>query len=374
VFKPRKFPAGLAKGLAHASLALLILWFAGVRVVCAQATAEDRRPLEVRALEFRPGAVWLDTEGKPINAHGGGMLHYRGTYFWYGENKEGPTWMPESNRSWDGYRVEVSGVRCYTSSDLYSWLNRGLVLKAKPEDPSSDLFPAKVVERPKVAFNPKTRQFVMWMHIDSPDYHTACAGVAVADSPTGPFRYLGSVKPEGADSRDQTLFVDDDGRAYRVYSSEGNKATYISLLSEDWLTHAGRYVKVFPGQGLEGQALFKRQGKYYMLASACTGWDPNPAHVAVADRIWGPWRELGNPCRGQDAETTFHSQSTFVLPVAGKPDAFIFMADRWNKRNLPDSRYVWLPIRFRDNAPEIEWLDRWDLLHTDYEELDRKPN
>jgi beta-xylosidase len=293
------------------------------------------------------------------------MLYYLGSYFWYGENKEGATRMPESNRSWDGYRVEVSGIRCYTSTDLYAWQDKGLVLKATPEEPSSDLFPAKVVERPKVAFNPKTRQFVMWMHIDSSDYHSARAGVAVADSPTGPFRYFGSVRPEGADSRDQTLFVDDDGHAYRIYSSEGNKATYISLLSEDWLRHSGRYVKVFVGQGLEGQALFKTRGKYYMFASACTGWDPNPAHAAVADSIWGPWRELGNPCHGADAATTFHSQSAFVIPVAGKPDAFILMADRWDKGDLPKSRYVWLPVQFNGDAPDVEWLDQWDLSFFD---------
>jgi len=33
---------------------------------------------------FVPKAVWNDTEGKPINAHGGGLLKYRGKYYWYG--------------------------------------------------------------------------------------------------------------------------------------------------------------------------------------------------------------------------------------------------------------------------------------------------
>jgi hypothetical protein len=199
-------------------------------------------------------------------------------------------------------------------------------------------------------------------------HDSARAGVAVADAATGPFQYLGSVKPEGADSRDQTVFVDDDGQAYRVYASEWNKATSISLLSDDWLKHAGEYVKVFPGQKLEAHALFKRGGKYYLIASGCTGWDPNPAFAAVADSIWGPWRELGSPCRGDPAETTFRSQGTFVFPVAGRRDAFIFMADRWNKTDLQNSRYVWLPVMFDPDGPVLEWQDAWDLSF-----FDRRP-
>ena len=314
---------------------------------------------------FTPGEIWLDTKGRPINAHGGGMLIRNRTYYWYGENKDGCSWIPDTNRKWDGYRVEVTGIRCYTSKDLHRWKDHGLVLKAVPGDSAGDLHPSKVVERPKVAFNPKTHKFVMWMHIDTADYQSARAGVAIADSPTGRFQYLGSVKPEGADSRDQTLFVDDDGQAYRIYSSEWNKATYISLLSEDWLGHAGRYIKVFPGQSLEAQAVFKRQGKYYVFASECTGWDPNPTHAAVADSIWGPWRELGNPCVGPNADTSFQAQGTYVFQVVGKPDDYIFMADRWHKSDLPDSRYVWLPVRFGQDGPKLKWMSEWDLTFFD---------
>ena len=315
--------------------------------------------------EFQPGKVWLDTEEKPINAHGGGMLHHGGTYYWYGENKEGRTWLPEANKGWDGVRVDVTGFRCYSSKDLHAWRNEGLVLRVVTGDPAHDLHPSKVVERPKVAFNPKTRKFVMWMHIDDPAYGTARAGVAVADSPAGPFTYIESVKPEGGDSRDQTLFVDDDGRAYRIYSSESNKTTYISLLADDWLKHAGKYVRVFENRKMEAQVVFKRKGTYYFIASDCTGWDPNAARSAVAESIWGPWRERGNPCRGENADTTFLSQGTYAFPVSGKEDAFIFMADRWNKRDLGDSRYVWLPVQFRENGLLLEWREAWDLSFFD---------
>lgn len=38
--------------------------------------------------KFYPGQVWLDTQGKRIQAHGGSVLFWEGRYYWYGENKE----------------------------------------------------------------------------------------------------------------------------------------------------------------------------------------------------------------------------------------------------------------------------------------------
>lgn len=63
----------------------------------------------------------------------------------------------------------------------------------------------------------------------------------------------------------------------------------------------------------------------------------------------------------EQTATTFGAQSTFILPVQGKGDAFIFMADRWNPANAIDGRYVWLPVDFRHGVPAIAWHDEWDL-------------
>jgi hypothetical protein len=61
-------------------------------------------------------------------------------------------------------------------------------------------------------------------------------------------------------------------------------------------------------------------------------------------------------------ESTFDSQSTFVLPVQGKGDAFVFMGDRWMPENAIDGRYIWLPVRFDSSGtPFLEWKDGWDL-------------
>jgi hypothetical protein len=36
---------------------------------------------------FRPGGLWCDAHGVPINAHGGGILDFGGRYYWFGEHK-----------------------------------------------------------------------------------------------------------------------------------------------------------------------------------------------------------------------------------------------------------------------------------------------
>jgi hypothetical protein len=339
--------------------------------------------------EFAPGEVWTDKDGKPINAHGGGMLFHDGVYYWYGEFKTGKTYLPDCNKSWGGTRVDTVGVSCYSSGNLVDWKSEGIVLAATPQEPQSDLHPSKVVERPKVIYNKSTKQFVMWMHIDVASYAAARSGVAISDKPTGPFKYLGSFRPDagvwpenvteadkvvsttnilardfekGQMARDMTLFQDDDGKAYVFYSSEENPTMHVSLLTDDYLRPAGKFGRIFIGRSMEAPAVFKHAGKYYLIASGCTAWAPNAARCAVADNIWGPWTELGNPCEGAAAGTTFDSQSTFVVPVQGRNDFFIFMADRWKQWNLPASRYIWLPIEFdQDGKPVLRWRERWTL-------------
>jgi hypothetical protein len=336
---------------------------------------------------FRPGDIWSDETGHPINAHGGGVLYHDGTFYWYGEFKEGITYVTSANKSWGGTRVLAGGVSCYSSTNLYDWKNEGLALRPVPDQPGHDLHPEKVIERPKVIYNARTKKFVMWFHQDSSDYSAARSGVAVSDTPVGPFTYLGSFRPnagewpvnvtardqqagatnafardfeKGQMARDQTLFVDDDGTAYQFYSSEGNPTMHVSRLTDDYLKPSGHYARILEGRSMEAPAVFKRNGKYYLIASGCTGWAPNAARSAVAENIFGPWTELGNPCRGVNAERTFNCQSTFVLQVPGRPDVFIALFDRWDQWNLANSRYVWLPLQFEQDKPVVRWFESWD--------------
>ena len=391
---------------------------------------------------IKNGAVWYDTDGNVIQAHGGGMLYCeeQRTYYWYGEDKTEPN-LPGKDC------VPITGVHCYSSQDLLTWKNEGVVLPvfnnpqfvdgSAPDDAmplylaedsaeyQNSPLPAfsmqkgkvpengtqkaphntlikhnsaqriaqlnalydglnyqqkrdfyldfnwnKVVERPKVVFNRSTGKYVMWWHHDGDkagDYWVARGGVAVSDSPAGPFRYLRTMRmpnhTEGVEDqgmlRDMTVFVDGDEKAYLIYSSESNRTTVVLLLDDTYTAPAadakgncteGIHWKRIHSDYREAPAVFKQDGVYYMITSGLTGWLPNRAKYHVSKNgIMGDWEDKGDPCRGFGRRTTFKSQSTFALTCRDKdgnvvPEKFILMCDRWKQLNLRDSRYVWLPI------------------------------
>lgn len=337
---------------------------------------------------FKPGAIWPDNNGLHINAHGGGVIYKNGIYYWFGEHKI----------AGEAGNLAMVGVHCYSSRDLYNWKDEGIALKVS-DDLTSDIAKGCILERPKVIYNKATRKFVMWFHVEllNKGYDAARAGVAVSDKITGPYRFIKSYRPNagfmpfytadtpdnekvnekhpanktdsifcrdikgGQMARDMTVFVDDDGKAYHVFSSEENYTLQLAELTPDYTGHTGKFVRIYAGHQTEAPAMFKHNATYYMIGSGCTGWAPNAARWFSAPSIWGPWTFHGNPCKGPNARLTYGGQSTFVLPVAGQKDAFIFMADLWNPKDAIDGRYIWLPISFKGNQMEINWANQWTL-------------
>jgi hypothetical protein len=324
-------------------------------------------------LSHRPGQIIYDTEGRPIACHGGGLLQHEGRWYWYGEGSRPP-----------GH--STTGVTGYVSDDLATWQNLGVVLT--PAEGLS-LLPAgvrdPVIERPKVLWHPRTRRFVMWMHLDGDAYTRSLCGVAVADRPEGPFRllrcfrplhYAGSI-PANDDRReaelgrtfnDMNLFADADGSAWLFYSSERLMTLYVARLGEDW-TDVERpavegltWARALVGRMREAPAPFVHRGRYYLLSSGCVGWIPNPLAWASAPHPLGPWTHGGDPCSGPWADTGYDTQPTCVIPApGGAPGTFLYLGDRWNAADLPDSRQIWLPFRIaEDGAVRLDWRSAWD--------------
>lgn len=345
------------------------------------------------------GQLWTDTDGEHINAHGGNIICIDSTYYWYGEH-----------RPYRGFTTE-EGIAVYSSTDLRHWTNRGIALAVTTES-GHDIERGCIMERPKVVYNEKTRKFVMLFHLElkGRGYDAARVAFAESDSPTGPFRYLRSTRlhagkwpftmtkeqiaeakqtdaskwdkwwtPEwrrevekgmylwrdmksGQMSRDMTVFVDDDRRAYHITSSQENLTLLISELTDDFLDFTGKYVTVAPGGQNEAPCIFKHNGRYWLICSGCTGWAPNEARMFTADNIWGPWNQLPSPCKGEatgyrnmPANKTFGAQGTYIMTVGQQQ---IFMADIWNPRHLSQSLHIWLPIGFDANGvPVITWTD-----------------
>lgn len=295
---------------------------------------------------FLPGQTWNDLSGQVINAHGGGILYQNGTYYWYGEKRGG---------------AESQGVNVYSSKDLYHWTYENLALSPSADE-KSDISWGCLMERPKVIYNAQTKKYVMWFHLElkGKGYAAARAAVAIGDSATGPFRFIHSFRPNGNMSRDMGLFVDEDNRAYQIYSSDENYALRLVQLTDDYLQATTKDSLLFRNHR-EAPAMFKHDKYYYLITSGCTGWAPNRAELHRATSPFGPWQSLGDPMAGPDGALTFGGQSTFVLPVYGKKDAFIFMADRWNPKNLLDSRYIWLPIELKEGTVKVSWNSNWNL-------------
>lgn len=161
-------------------------------------------------------------------------------------------------------------------------------------------------------------------------------------------------------ARDAGLFVDEDGSAYQFYASEENVVLQVSRLSDDYLSHAGEYRRI-TFDSREAPAPFKWQGRYYLVTSGCTGWMPNPSRIHSADTIFGEWTSHGSFFAEDSgaASVSYLSQPAFVAALGG--DRLLFMADRWEKYDLENSRYVWLPIETTSGTPRVHWRQVWRL-------------
>lgn len=285
------------------------------------------------------GTIWRDISGQPIHAHGGHMLFHDDYYYWYGEDRRDDIY-----------------VSCYRSRDLFHWEFRNHILTT-----STPVAPIRVrtntnlmndrsgkvnLERPKVLFNQETKKFVLWVHYENgTNYNDAACAIATSDYPDSHFIYHGSFNPYGYMSRDCTLFQDDDGTAYFISAARDNADLHIYRLQQDYLNVDSLIGKLWQGEYREAPAVFKRDGKYYMLTSFCTGWDPNQGKVAVAETMDGPWGML----RNFGDETTYHTQPSFVLKRSEQE--YLYFADRWNGADYFQSSYVVLPIEWEGDMP-----------------------
>ncbi|KAI0341845.1 Arabinanase/levansucrase/invertase [Trametopsis cervina] len=287
------------------------------------------------------GALWTDTSGNPIQAHGAGILKVGSTFYWFGEDKTANSAL-------------FHAVSCYTSTDLVNWSrqNNALTPIANTMISSSD-----IIERPKVIFNQKNQEYVMWFHSDTSNYGAAMVGVATAKSPCGPYTYKGSFKPLGAESRDEGIFLDDDSAqtAYLLYASDNNQNFKISRLDANYY-NVTTQVSVLNGATLEAPGIVKRNGEYFLIASHTSGWAPNPNKWFSASSLSGPWssqQDIAN-----SATRTWYSQNAFDLPLGSNA---IYMGDRWRPDLLGSSRYIWYPLDFSSGAPQIVHADVWSV-------------
>lgn len=259
-----------------------------------------------------------------------------------------------------------------------------------------------IIERPKMLYNKKYNNYVMLFHADGPNddkivswiksgmsgkisgYSRAMIGFAVADNPFGPYKVVnvqrmhwgaGCHEENPGMARDMGTYIDHNGEdediAYAIYSSEENQYMYISRLDDTfttWDVPQGQAVdgidfksRILSKKSREAPAIFRHKGYYYLMTSGCTGWSPNPATFHRSTMLFGPWEEVGNPCSGDGSSRTFDSQSTYFIRYNAEKGQFIYFGDRWWSNDLPESRYVLLPVELDDtnHTFTLHYTEHW---------------
>ncbi|WP_079028226.1 family 43 glycosylhydrolase [Streptomyces stelliscabiei] len=182
--------------------------------------------------------------------------------------------------NWSGTQFKA-----YSSKDLVHWTDHGVILDLGPDiswTNSRAWAPAMTAKNGKYYF-----------------YYSADGniGVAVSDSPTGPFKDpLG--KPliaRGAYSGqmiDPAVFTDDDGQSYLYFA---NGQAYVVPLNDDMVSFdASKVTNITPSGYREGSFVIKRKGTYYFMWSENDTRDENyRVAYATGSSPTGPWTKRG---------------------------------------------------------------------------------
>lgn len=314
----------------------------------------------------------LDVHGQIVDDHGGCLQFFNGRFYLYG-NAFG------TNRDYDALNCPFV---VYSSPDLRTWTFEGNLLQSPPTG---------VFFRPYVVFNSKTKKYVAWFNW-YPKLWRGQEGVAVSDTPVGPFVIVNE-KAHIAGSRpgDGSLFVDDDGTGYYIYTDIAKDySVRVERLRPDYLDSSGQISKVI-ATGAESPLLFHRNRYYYVLTGPLCAACPNGSEVHVfvsSSSALGPY--FTNPSldinrqpinrnpmsskgpsrdssRAQENEPLIHAQETWVAKIpAGASSIFLWMGDRWGSN--PDGLIAhdfqyWTPLAFAPDGEilPLEKISSWSI-------------
>ncbi len=305
-------------------------------------------------LIIQNNSFWHDTSGNPIYSQGGGVFKFGDTYYWYGVKYNGAvTYYNSPTKKVDD--TSFAAVTCYSSKDLVNWKFENNVLT-----PDSKGFPwCYWFGRLGVAYNKNTKKYVLVSQ------HNESVLFAECSSPTGDFEvkniqdYITNVAKQG--TGDQTIFIDDDGKAYLICSNKGGRGNqYVAPLRESDYLAAEPATRVANGHGREGNCMFKYKGKYYFCASDLHGWNSSHTYYMVADNIMGPYSEW-KVMPDTDKDFSHVTQTGFFVTVHGsEQETVLYCGDRWSDFAGNGIGYnQWVPLSFDGYEPYFNSLSQW---------------
>ena len=208
--------------------------------------------------------------------------------------------------------------KCYSTTDMVNWTDHGSIASLATfqwAKQNNDAWAPQCIER--------DGKFYVYCPVSQTRGGMAI-GVAVSDSPFGPFTDpLG--KPLVAGSYDPTVFVDDDGQAYLYWG--GNGPCYYVKLNKDMISVLGSTNVAsidFTGTPreasyTEGPWLWREKNHYYLAwASRCC---PEGIGYGMSDSPTGPWK-----CKGtiMDPNNLSSGNHPGILDYKGKSYVFGF--------------------------------------------------
>lgn len=221
----------------------------------------SRQSSRVETVTIDNVAPRRDVTGQIIDAHGGCVQFFNGRFYLYGT-------AFGTNKEYSG----LNSLVVYSSPDLKDWKLEGNLLKNPPTG---------VYYRPYVIFNPKTKKYVLWYNW-YPKLWTGQDGVAVSDTPAGPFTIVtGKANLQGTCPGDGSLFVDNDGTAYYIYTDIAKDySVRVERLTPDFLDSNHEMSNVMATEN-EAPVMFRRNNLYYALCGPLCATCPKGSEVQV---------------------------------------------------------------------------------------------
>jgi len=244
-------------------------------------------------------------------------------------------------------------VTLYTSPDLVTWTNVGVVFGA-----DGNLPPNSVLFAPKTVYNPNTKQYVMWFNYIVGDFSHSYYGVATSPTVQGPFVIKTAQVNTLAysDNGDEGLFVDDDGTGYLIYTSISIGHTIsVEQLTPDYLNTLGKAGSSGPvGSGnQEAPIMFKRNNIYYLGMGGCCCYCGGGSAIT----IFTATSPLG-PYTSRTSLGDLRSQSTAIFPYVDHTgeSGWMYIGDHW--QSAPDGLKshdftVWAPLVFSEDGLSV---------------------
>jgi hypothetical protein len=309
-------------------------------------------------------AFWKDTSGNPIYSQGGHVLKVGSTYYWYGTKFNGAVTY-YNNPSGKNSDTSFNAITCYSSTDLVHWKFENNVIVAGASGTLYD--PSSWISRMGVVYNANTHKYVLLTQYSGP----SGSGIlfATSSTPTGTFTFdhIQSTITNVVNnmSGDQTVFIDDDGKPYLIFSNaQGRSHLYVApLRSSDYLNvEPATQIYSSSSGGREGNVMFKYNGRYYFCSSDLHGWNASHTYYISATNILGPY-SAESVMQGTDADFSHVTQTGMMIPVSGTSGSFIiFAGDRWSDFAGNGLGYnQWVPITFNGSTPVFHSLSQWNL-------------